>query len=301
VRVAQLVSLSADWDFRRKLFDRGERHQLTEIEAEVNGKVLDETMIAGAAAALGLAGTKRPAGPFTHITVLGGMAGACLNRAHEAARRLAEERQARTVCLVTAHRPLAGAEQADSRTRGWGELALESEAAVAAMRDVFSLPDHPDAEEVHWWKGDVPPVPDHFMSRADSDVRTGSWADEWPRRNSWAYRRWDVGGRTFEVAATPSSDPLARRTDTPDQLAWWSERVGVGPDDDVLLVTTDHYVPAQHFHGLWSLGLARGCGVGTCSVEWEPKGPYRGAAYLQEVRSALLAAQRLMAALVGGQ
>jgi hypothetical protein len=139
------------------------------------------------------------------------------------------------------------------------------------------------------------------MSQADPDVRAAAWADEWPRRNSWAYRRWDVGGRTFEVAAAPSSDPRARRTDTPDQLAWWSERIGVGLDDDVLLVTTDHYVPAQHFHGLWSLGLARGCGVGTCSVEWQPKGPYRGAAYLQEVRSALLAAQRLLAALAGGQ
>jgi hypothetical protein len=295
--VAQLVSSSEDWDFRKRLFDMGERHALTSIAAEVNGVTLDEEMIAKCAAVLGLAGVVTASGPFTHIVVLGGMARACLNRTREAARRLDDDAGARMVALVTAHRPLGGSEPADARELGWGELALESEAAAAAVREVFDLPAHPDVADHLWWAGDVPPVPENYRLGAGDADRRSTWPDEWRWRNSWACWRWDTDDRTIEVAVSPSAYPLVRRTNTADQLAWWSDRADIGWDDNVLLITTDHYVPAQHFHAIRTLGLARECGVSTCGVTWHTTGEYRGAAYLQEVRSALLAAQHLLGVL----
>jgi hypothetical protein len=293
-----LVAASAAWDFRKRLFESGERHALTSIPAEVGGDTLDEGLIAAAAADLGLAGAACDTGAFTHVAALGGMARACLNRAREAKARLdAAGGEATTVALLSAHRPLAGKEPGEAAELGWGDLSLESEAAVAAMRDVFGPAVEPEEVVASWWDGDAPPTPDGYLpSAADRDA---TWPDEWRRRLSWSQRRWHAGGGQglrVEVVAAPSATPLARRTNTADQLAWWAERVGLGPEHHVLLVTTDHYVPAQHFEAVRALGLDVGCGVATCGVEWRPTGPYQGAAYLQEVRSALLAAERLLGA-----
>jgi hypothetical protein len=292
--LAALATASADWDFRRRLFEQGERHALTTVPAEVAGTVVDEPLIAGAAAELGLAGAVCLTGPFTHVVVLGGMARACLNRAGEAKRRLDAGVGATTVSLLSAHRRLRGKEPGEVTELGWGDLTLESEAAVAAMRDTFGLARTPDEDVTSWWEGDAPPVPAGYDPSEDD--REVTWPQEWPRRLSWFDRRWYLPGRTVEVIAAPSTLPLARRTNTADQLAWWAERTGIEPEHNVLVVTTDHYVPAQHFDAVRVLGLDVGCGVATCGVEWKAGGPFRGAAYLQEVRSALLAAGRLLAA-----
>jgi hypothetical protein len=275
--LAELASQSADWDFRR----RGERHGLTSMVAEVRGNVLDEGMIRAAATELGLAGGRSVTGSFSHVVVLGGMALACLRRTREAA-RLVDQLGVSRVAMLTAHRPLAGTEPADALEAGWGALQLESEAAEAAVRDVFGLPSRPDSEEAWWWESDLSEVP--------VDVAPV----EWRRRRSWAHRRWRMSGLDVEVIVAPSGEPSARRTNTADQLGFWARLAAIGRSHHLLLVTTDHYVPAQHFEAIRAVGLEVGCGVTTCGVEWVSTGPYQGAAYLQEIRSALLAAVRLV-------
>lgn len=297
VTLAELVRRSADWDFRGRLRASPgaarERHTLTSIPAEVGGRVVDEDMIRSAAAELGLAGGRAITGSFSHAVVLGGMARACLNRAREAARRR-EELGIPRVVVVTAHRPLGGNEPADAAAAGWGELELESEAALAAARDVFDLPTTPDSLTESWWDGDG--TGGNEGSKG-IDVPEGLDPVEWRRRRSWAHSRWQRPGLEVDVVAAPSSEPAARRTNTADQLVFWAERAGVEAAHRLLLITTDHYVPAQHFEAIRAVGLRFGCGVETCGVEWVPAGAYRGAAYLQEVRSALLAAARLLGAL----
>jgi hypothetical protein len=285
--VDELARRSADWNFRQKVADGGERHALTSIRAEIGGKVVGEELVRSAAAELGLAGGRPITGGFTHVVVLGGMVRACLNRTREAARRR-DELGVERVVVLTAHRPLAGAEPADAEGLGWGPLALESEAAVAAAVAVFGLAEAPDDVTERWWDGD------------DGELPEGVEPDEWRRRRSSAEHRWRTPGLDVEVVVAPSREPATRRTNTADQLVFWAERAGIGDADRLLLVTTDHYVPAQHFDAIRVLGLPFGCGVETCGVEWVPTGPYQGAAYLQEVRSALLAASRLLAAVAPG-
>jgi hypothetical protein len=102
-----------------------------------------------------------------------------------------------------------------------------------------------------------------------------------------------------EALIVPASEP-GRRVSTADQLRYWADRNGIGREDRVLLLTTQIYVPFQQLSGLQVLGIERGCAVRCCGVDAEnsflPGLSFSGRSYLQEIRSALLAASRLMTA-----
>ena len=87
---------------------------------------------------------------------------------------------------------------------------------------------------------------------------------------------------------------------TEDQLRYWAAQHEIGRDDRVLLLTTQIYVPFQQLVALRVLGIERGCAVHYCGVDAEssflPGLSFSGRSYLQEVRSALLAADTLMTA-----
>jgi hypothetical protein len=97
----------------------------------------------------------------------------------------------------------------------------------------------------------------------------------------------------------PSSEP-GKRVDTVAQLRYWATQNGIGLDDRVLLLTTQIYVPFQQMTALRVLGIERGCAVYCCGVDAEssflPGLSFSGRSYLQEVRSALLAASEIMTA-----
>ena len=101
-----------------------------------------------------------------------------------------------------------------------------------------------------------------------------------------------------QAVVVGGEDP-GRRVNTPDQLRYWASRNGIGRDDRVPLLTTQIYAPFQQFSGLQVLGIERGCAV-WCGVDAEnsflPGVSFTGRSYLQEIRSALLAAARLMTA-----
>ena len=276
--LGELVACSVDWDFR----SGAERHLMTSRPAIVRGAELDEELVAAAAAELGLAGGGTIAGDFTHTVILGGMARACRNRARFAA-GLGGRVGLGDIVMLTANRPLAGAELSFVVEAGWGALADEAAAALAATMEVFGLDADPDRAEA----GEIE------VGAAGAGALDPA---ELVRRRSWSHLSWD-GPPQVDVVAAPSGDPAARRARTADQLGFWSGRAQIGPGHRLLLVTTEHYVPYQQLQALRVLTVPRGCEVLTTGTPWVPEGSYRGAAYLQEIRSALLAARDLLAVL----
>jgi hypothetical protein len=113
---------------------------------------------------------------------------------------------------------------------------------------------------------------------------------------AWARYRWS----DVEVVIVPSSVPAKRRANTPDVLRYWAGLADLGSGDDVLLITTQIYVPFQHMEAVRVLGLERGCGVYSCGVDAAssllPGKTFGGRNYLQEIRSALLSAPVLLRA-----
>jgi hypothetical protein len=81
-------------------------------------------------------------------------------------------------------------------------------------------------------------------------------------------------------------------------LRYWARRAEIKPADQVLLVTTQLYVPFQYLTALRVLGLERDCDVYCCGVDAAtavaPLPNLTARSYLQEIRSALLAAVELM-------
>jgi hypothetical protein len=269
--VAQLAALSSDWDFR----GRTERHLLRVMPAEVNGRILDEELVFAATEALGLVRAAAiPAVHFTHLAVLSGQVAACVNRTGHAASLLSGGLRADSVVVLGAHRELVGREPERARELGLGSLFDEADAVVAATQQAFGLGDPEKSQE------SGPHLPGW-----DESLRGAS------ARYSW---------ESTEVVIAPSSEPARRRANTADQLQYWAERAGIGRQGRVLLLTTQIYVPFQQFTALLLLGLERGCSVHCCGVDMTtavvPIKEFRGHEYLQEVRSALLAAGALLTA-----
>jgi hypothetical protein len=176
------------------------------------------------------------------------------------------------VVVLGGHRELGGDEPAQAATLGFGQQFDEADVVVAATRQAFGLSGPLKCEE-------SAPRP----ARWDDALWAASGHYDWPDVN---------------VIIVPSSEPSSRRVNTVDQLRYWARERAIGPDDRVLLLTTQIYVPFQQLAGLQVLGIERGCRVFCCGVDAEnsllPGRVFGGRSYLQEIRSALQAAGKLM-------
>lgn len=271
----RLAELSDDWDFR----GTRERNFIPGTPAEVNGKLIPDDLVLAAARALGLVDATPVTGrTFSHVVVMSGLVRACVNRTHFAAGLLRDGLKSGSVAVLGAHRRLGGAEPEQASELGFGELSDESEVIVAATRRAFELGEPTIVEE------SKPP----FDPGVDEEFHA-----------AWARYRWD----SAEVLIAPSSMPAVRRANTVDQLRYWAGLVGLGEGDDVLVVTTQIYVPFQHLEAVRVLGLERGCGVYSCGVDAArsllPAKAFGGREYLQEIRSALRSAPALLRAARG--
>jgi hypothetical protein len=146
-----------------------------------------------------------------------------------------------------------------------------------------------------------------------------NWEDEvdhWPpgsreQQHVWAgacrVRRYESAGRppAWGIAA-PSEDPREHRPRTPDTLIYLydqlAERGVVGERGTVLLATSAIYVPYQQIEALRVIGLPRDLYVETVAFPryWNASTAERPidnlhdiGNYVQEIRSALQACQRL--------
>ena len=268
--LSRLAELSADWDFRASR----ERYLIERTPAEANGRQIPDALVTGAARALGL--VESPAVPdreFSHLIVLGGQARACVNRMHHAAGLVRDGIRVRKVVALGAHRQLGGGEQEHATAVAHGPLTDEAEVLLAATRAAFRLGTPLISDEPA-----VPPDPGK-----PTEFHAASAHYLWP----------DV-----EVVIAPSDMPENRRAKTGDQLRYWADLADIGHEDDVLILTTQIYVPYQHLVATRVLGLERRCGVYSCGVDAAgsllPVRDFGGRDYLQEIRAALRAALALL-------
>jgi hypothetical protein len=273
----RLAGLSGTWDFRGSK----ERNFIPGTPAEVGGRVIPDDLVRAAADALGLVSSDPLSGrSFSHLVVLSGLLRACVNRTHYAAGLVRGNSQLGSVTVLGAHRILGGTEPGQALELGLGELADEADVIVAATRRAFGLTDAattvalgPQGSPL---EEELAPGPEQRLHAA------------------WAHYRWPAA----DVVIAPSGEPAQRRANTADQLRFWADLAGIGSQHEVLLVTTQIYVPYQHMDALRVLGLERGCGVYSCGVDAEssllPAKAFGGREYLQEIRSALRAAAALL-------
>jgi len=268
--LSRLEELSAGWDFRANR----ERYLIERTPAEVNGRQVPDALVIGAARALGLVDPSAvPDREFSHLIVLGGQARACVDRTHYAARLVRSGIRVRKVVVLGAHRQLAGEEKEQVTAMGFGQLADEAEVLLEATRTAFGLGMPLISDEPA-----LPPPPGK-----PAEFHAAS-----------AHYRW----HDTEVVIAPSDMPERRRAKTGDQLRYWAELARIGDTDDVLILTTQIYVPYQHLVASRVLGLERGCAVYSCGVDAASSllstKDFGGRNYLQEIRAALRAARALL-------
>jgi len=271
--IRQLARLSAAWDFRSR--GGGVERNFIDRQATLKGeREIPEDLVVPAASALGLVNaTPIPPERFTSLVVLSGLARACVNRTRHASALLREGVQVASVAVLGGHRELSADEKVLAKEQGLGELFDEAQVVLAATEQSFGLDGEPESE-----------MSGPRRSDWDNELRTASALYRWP---------------TVEVLIVPSGQP-DRRVNTEDQLRYWAARNGIGRDDRMLLLTTQIYVPFQQLVALRVLGIERGCAVHYCGVDAKnsflPGISFSGRSYLQEIRSALLAADTLMTA-----
>ena len=269
----ELARLSAGWDFRRR--GGGVERNFIDSQAALEGeREIPADLVISAASALGLvSAVPIPPERFTSLVVLSGLTRACVNRTRHASALLRDGVQATSVAVLGGHRELSADETVLAKEQGFGELFDEAQVVLAATRQAFGLGGEPESE-----------VPGPHRSDWDDELRTAAACYRWP---------------AVEVLIVPSGQP-DRRVNTEDQLRYWASRHEIGRDDRVLLLTTQIYVPFQQLVALRVLGIERGCAVRCCGVDAKssflPGLSFSGRSYLQEIRSALLAADTLMTA-----
>ena len=276
-----LAALSDDWDFRVKRNPQSqERNYLADGGATVRGRTLDREQVEVAAQALGLVDSVPVAShKVDHLVVLSGLVKACVNRTRYAAALMREGLEVGTVSVLAGHRHLTDPEREDVIELGYEDIDDEALVAVAATMEAFQLGAPASSRTA--------PSEDH-SAPAEWNFRSGAARHTWPG---------------VEILVVPSSEPATRRVNTPDQLRYWAEHAAVGPEDEVLLVNTQIYVPFQHMDAIRILGLARQCGVTTIGVDPRtasiPLRTFGAESYLQEIRSALRSAVLLLQSLQG--
>ena len=300
-----LAALSDDWDFRKKAAELAKTHFIERSSIPENEVLLlaerevDPPRVIAAARALGLVDspTELEFAP-THAVVLSGTARANVNRARFAAEVLGKAQTGPYDLIgLTAHRELGTAERASCTELGLADTDTEWTTLRDALADAFDLGAPTSVTE----------------SAPDEGDRAARFA-------RGAVYRWVREPRSAELIVVPSPSARAenpRPANSGDQLRWWTRL----PDDPtaagspsltkpsstdaVLLVTTQIYVPYQQLVAVRVLrSVAPGCRLSTIGVTAAtgtvPTRNFTAQDYLQEVRSALLAAADLLDNLASG-
>ena len=271
-RLEWLEEFSQRWDFRA-----GRERNLV-VTPTFGPEVT--TAVLRAARTLGLVGPLPiRGGRYDHVLILGGLVRACLARPLAAARLLVDGTvSADAVTALGGFRELAG-DEPDLAGRLIGQLLHdEYEAMDAGVRSAFQL---------------GAPRTDRGES---SDLVGGAW-----HVREYAA----ASGLSVKVIAAPSSEPGTRRANTPDTYRWFADEIAhLRPQQRLLLVTSDIYVPYQHADALRMFALPYGVEVETAGilpgeVDGRLAQKFLPHNYLQEIRSAIRAFRALLAAAKG--
>jgi hypothetical protein len=277
-QLAYLDDFTAEkWNFRRRIADGPlERNQID--SDAVTGA--DEELAIEAADALGLVAPRPPRfDRYDHVITLGGLVGANMWRTAYAAYLLKHGTSARSVVGISAFRNLTRNEKEPQRDEyvqleGFGLPPREYEWQVMedGLRSAFDLPEF-------------------TVERQSAPAAEGG--------GRFRVASASAEGRHYSLVVAPALVP-GGRADTAAGYRYWADQVEhVKPGERILAVTTCIYVPYQHAIALQNLALPFGCSVDTVGIDFAVIGDdpnpqrFRGAHYLLEVRSALLAYRRL--------
>lgn len=263
---------STHWNFRAGL----ERNFLepSSISAE------DDAFVVKAAEDLGLVTPQLPSlTEYDHVVILGGLVRACVWRTEYTKHLVDTGTAVRNVTAITGRRPIGGNETKLLETLGYPPLIDEAAVMHEALHRSFA--------------------PDGLTLVAESEPGTAV-------NSQWSV---EVGsaddGPLVQFVMAPSSEPGARRANTPDSYKFWAEEVAkLGSGDTVLLVTSQIYMPFQHVDAVRMLGLRYGCRIETVGIDHraiDDRGagqPFSGVSYLQEINSILRSFRLLRDALL---
>lgn len=280
--VAWLVEFSERWDFRRLQLEatardtgEGARWLLDDSHWTADQRVL----ILECAASLGLIGADRPAArSYDYVLVLGGAKLSCLLRPRLAADVILRV-GVRTgeVVLLGSSRPVAESEREATDTYAPG-AATEFDLLRTGAELAFGLTAGIDHERY-----DDPANPNR------------SW-------RMWHYQV-DSGSPPVTALSAPSSEPDTRRANSSDTYKFFLTKYGVPPGSSLLLVTSEIYVPYQQLEAIRTIALPHQLLVETIGFPAAWGGALQGMAgpsnYLQEIRSTIQSAARLLSAISG--
>jgi hypothetical protein len=266
------------WNFRHRVGEGPKERNQVDAEA-VSGS--DEELVLAAAEALGLV---RPRPPiyreYQHVLMLGGLVRANLWRTTYAAHLLNNGITAGDVTAITAYRDLAPNVQDPSldefnllKAFGLPRRDYEWEVMEDSLRRAFGLPEF-------------------AVERKSEQAAEGA--------QRFRVASATAGERKVRLIVAPALEP-GRRANTADGYRYWADQVQhVKPGERILAVTTCIYVPYQHAVALEHLAIPFGCSVDTVGIDFSAIGDdpnpqrFRGAHYLLEIRSALLAYRHLV-------
>lgn len=291
----ELADLSSDWDFRGRARARSGAHFVERAAMPSDndvvlpgGKTMDVHRVLSAADALGLVATHidKMVQP-THVVILSGTARANVNRTSFAADVMTQYGfSPRHIVALGAHRELGENERASTRELGLADTGTE----WTTLRD--SLVQALD------------------LGRAETQIEShpdrGEPSDRFSRSAYYEWQRCDDDVQLYVVPSPNAQDEKPRPANTEHQLRWWIDHCAdVDSRSRVLVVTTQIYVPYQHMVALRVVGVnGPGCYVMTAGVDGAgakvSTRDFTARDYLQEVRSALLAARSLADELMPG-
>lgn len=272
-QVRELMEFSERWDFRGKqakeMSENAESARWMIADYDFNRQQKDRVM--KAANKLGLIGCTMPSKKeYDYMLVLGGARMSCLFRM-KYAKQICDSYNIKVKSMVglAGMRGVMNTEREATNTYA-PEADTEFDLMRAALFNVFGELNLSDKEV-------------HITENLNS-----SWAKE-------VYYIQDI---PVTLLAAPSGAPEKRRANTSDTFAFFMNQLQVENRKNILLVTSQIYVPYQQLEAIRMLGIPYEHSLETIGFpnEWSAglQGMQKTENYLQEMRSVLQSANRLL-------
>ena len=272
-QINELIEFSTRWDFRGKQINEiaknSENARWTISDFGFSSQQKEKVM--KAANKLGLIGCTTPSKKeYDYILVLGGARMSCLFRM----------KYAKQICDI------------------YG-IKTKSIIGLTCMRKVMDT----EREATDTYAADAKTEFD-LMRAAFLNVFGKSpleYKEEYINENlnsSWAREVYQIHDMSITLLAAPSEEPEKRRANTSDTFAFFMNRLQVENKSNILLITSQIYVPYQQLEAVRMLGITYKHSLETIGFpnEWSASlhGLQKPENYLQEIRSVLQSAGRLI-------
>ena len=273
-KISWLLEFSERWDYRRK---QKTRDKITGENARwkvSNENITSEQVkaVQDAVFRLGLIGVQVPeCKSFDYILVLGCARFSCLYRPQYAEYLLENDIvKTKEIILLSGMRPVLDSEREATDTYA-PQALTEYDLINSGAESSFHLKKDFYEERYH-----------------NENINL-----------NWAIRKYQTENSISVTSYSgPSSEPEIRRANSSDTYKFFLEKENVQMGSRLLLVTSQIYVPYQQIEAVRTLGIPNGLYIETVGfpAEWRKKlqGMMETANYLQEIRSAIQAADRVI-------